>query len=80
VLATPFCTLRRLAKDVPDPGPSVLVVARPGAHALAVSQAAVPTLAAAAFMAEDANPARPRSLALIAGPVDVRVNPIRATD
>jgi poly(3-hydroxybutyrate) depolymerase len=49
----------------------------PGAHALAVSQAAVPALAAAAIMAEDANPARPRSLGLVAGPVDARVNPTR---
>lgn len=134
VLATPFCTLKRFAKDVADPGPRVLVVAPlsghfatrlrgtleallpghdvhvtdwvdareipladgpfglddavahlvacleaigPGAHALAVSQAAVPALAAAALMAEDDNPARPRSLALIAGPVDTRVDPTR---
>jgi poly(3-hydroxybutyrate) depolymerase len=47
----------------------------PGAHALAVSQAAVPAVAAAALMAEDGNPARPRSLTLVAGPVDARVNP-----
>lgn len=134
VLATPFCTLRRFAKDVADPGPRVLVVAPmsghfatrlrgtlepllaghdvhitdwadardvppaarpfglddmvarlvaclealgPGAHALAVSQAAVPALAAAALMAEDANPARPRSLVLVGGPVDARVGPTR---
>jgi poly(3-hydroxybutyrate) depolymerase len=48
-----------------------------GAHALAVSQAAVPALAAAALMAEDGNPARPRSLALIGGPVDARIAPTR---
>jgi poly(3-hydroxybutyrate) depolymerase len=133
-LATPFCTLRRFAKDVPEPGPRVLVVAPlsghfatrfrgtleallpehdvhvtdwadareiplaagvfglddvvahliacleamgPGAHALAVSQAAVPALAAAALMAEDGNSARPRSLTLVAGPVDARINPTR---
>jgi poly(3-hydroxybutyrate) depolymerase len=134
VLATPFCTLRRFAKDVTDPGPRVLVVAPmsghfatrlrgtlelllpehdvhvtdwadarevplsagpfglddmvahliacleamgPGSHALAVSQAAVPVLAAAALLAEDNNPARPRSLTLVAGPVDPRNNPTR---
>ena len=134
VLATPFCTLRRFAKDVADPGPRVLVIAPlsghfatrlrgtlaallpghdvhvtewadardippaagpfglddmvahliaclealgPGAHALAVSQPAVAALAAAALMAEDGNPARPRSLTLVAGPVDARVNPTR---
>jgi poly(3-hydroxybutyrate) depolymerase len=134
VLATPFCTLRRFAKDLADPGPPVLVVAPmsghfatrlrgtleallpehdvhvtdwadarevpaaegpfglddmvawivaclealgPGAHLLAVSQPAVAALAAAALMAEDASPARPRSLTLIAGPVDARVSPTR---
>jgi polyhydroxyalkanoate depolymerase len=49
----------------------------PGAHVLAVCQPAVATLAAAALMAEDDHPAQPRSLTLIAGPVDVRVNPGR---
>ncbi len=32
VLATPFCTLRRFAKDVADPGPRVLVVAPLSGH------------------------------------------------
>ena len=49
----------------------------PGAHLLAVSQPAVAVLAAAALMAEDGNPARPRSLTLIGGPVDARVAPTR---
>ncbi len=31
-LATPFCTLWRFAKDVPDPGPRVLVVAPMSGH------------------------------------------------
>ena len=132
LLATPFCTLRRFAKDVADPGPRVLVVAPlsghfatrlrgtvetllpehdvhvtdwtdareipvaagpfglddmvaqviawleamgPGAHLLAVSQPAVAVLAATALMAEDGNPARPRSLSLIGGPVDARIAP-----
>ncbi len=49
----------------------------PGAHLLAVSQPAVAVLAAAALMAEDGNPARPRSLTLIGGPVDARISPTR---
>ncbi len=32
MLATPFCTLRRFAKDVADPGPRVLVVAPMSGH------------------------------------------------
>jgi poly(3-hydroxybutyrate) depolymerase len=134
VLATPFCTLRRFAKNLTDPGPPALVVAPmsghfatrlrealrallpghdvhvtdwadarhvptsagpfglddmvawivaclealgPGAHLLTVSQPAVAALAATALMSEDINPARPRSLTLVAGPVDARANPTR---
>ncbi|MFC0409336.1 polyhydroxyalkanoate depolymerase [Roseomonas elaeocarpi] len=47
----------------------------PGAHAVAVCQPAVPVLAAAALMAEEDHPCRPRSLTLMAGPIDTRVNP-----
>jgi poly(3-hydroxybutyrate) depolymerase len=50
---------------------------RPGAHLLAVSQPAVAVLAATGLMAEDSNPARPRSLTLIGGPVDARITPTR---
>ncbi len=46
----------------------------PGAHAVAVCQPCAPVLAAAALMNEDGNAARPRSLTLMAGPVDARVN------
>ena len=46
-----------------------------GAHMLAVCQPCVPALAAVAIMAEDRHPAAPRSLTLMAGPVDVRENP-----
>jgi polyhydroxyalkanoate depolymerase len=46
-----------------------------GAHMLAVCQPCVPALAAAAIMAEDRHPAAPRSLTLMAGPVDVRISP-----
>jgi polyhydroxyalkanoate depolymerase len=47
----------------------------PGAHVLAVCQPCVHALAAVAVMAEDDNPAQPRSMTLMAGPVDTRVSP-----
>ena len=47
----------------------------PGAHVVAVCQPCVAALAATAIMAEDDNPAQPKSLTLMAGPVDCRVNP-----
>lgn len=47
----------------------------PGVHMVAVCQPCVAALAATAIMAEDDNPAQPRSLTLMAGPVDCRVNP-----
>jgi polyhydroxyalkanoate depolymerase len=47
----------------------------PGAHVLAVCQPCVQTLAAVSLMAEDRNPAVPRSMTLMAGPIDTRVNP-----
>jgi poly(3-hydroxybutyrate) depolymerase len=47
----------------------------PGAHLLAVCQPCVAALAAAAVMAEDADPAAPISVTLMAGPVDCRVSP-----
>jgi poly(3-hydroxybutyrate) depolymerase len=46
-----------------------------GAHMLAVCQPCVSALAATAIMAEDRHPAAPRSLILMAGPIDVRINP-----
>ncbi|CAM8663839.1 DepA Poly-beta-hydroxyalkanoate depolymerase [Comamonadaceae bacterium] len=46
-----------------------------GAHLVAVCQPCVAALAATALMAEDDDPAQPRSLTLMAGPVDCRVNP-----
>jgi len=42
---------------------------------VAVCQPCVAALAATALMAEDDDPAQPRSLTLMAGPVDCRVNP-----
>jgi len=47
----------------------------PGCHVIAVCQPCVAALAAAALLAEDDHPAQPRSLTLMAGPVDCRVNP-----
>jgi len=47
----------------------------PGSHVVAVCQPCVAALAATALMAEDDNPCQPRSLTLMAGPVDCRVNP-----
>lgn len=46
-----------------------------GAHLLAVCQPAVQALAAAAVMAQTKNAAQPRSMTLMAGPVDCRVSP-----
>lgn len=46
----------------------------PGAHLMAVCQPCVAAIAAAAIMAEDDHPAQPRSLVLLAGPVDARIN------
>jgi poly(3-hydroxybutyrate) depolymerase len=46
-----------------------------GVHVVAVCQPCVAALAATALMAEDDNPCAPRSLTLMAGPVDCRVNP-----
>jgi polyhydroxyalkanoate depolymerase len=52
-----------------------LQVLGPGAHVVGVCQPCVAVLAAAAIMAEDADPAQPRSMSLMAGPIDARVNP-----
>jgi poly(3-hydroxybutyrate) depolymerase len=47
----------------------------PDSHVVAVCQPCVPVLAAVAIMAEDGNAAQPRSMTLMAGPIDARVNP-----
>lgn len=47
----------------------------PAGHVLAVCQPCVQALAAVALLAEDKDPATPKSLTLMAGPVDVRINP-----
>jgi poly(3-hydroxybutyrate) depolymerase len=52
----------------------------PGAHLLAVCQPCVSALAATAVMAEGDHPATPRSLTLMAGPIDARVNPTEVNE
>jgi poly(3-hydroxybutyrate) depolymerase len=52
----------------------------PGTHVMAVCQPSVPVLAAAALMAEDNDPARPKSMILMGGPIDTRVNPTAPND
>jgi len=47
----------------------------PATHLLAVCQPTVPALAAVAVMSELKHPDVPRSMTLMAGPIDVRVNP-----
>ena len=48
-----------------------------GTHVVAVCQPCVQVLAAAAVMAEAKSPAQPASMTLMAGPVDVRINPTK---
>jgi len=52
----------------------------PGAHVVAVCQPCVATLAAAAVMAEGGHEAEPRSITLMAGPIDCRINPTRVNE
>jgi poly(3-hydroxybutyrate) depolymerase len=47
----------------------------PSTHVLAVCQPCVAVLAAVAIMAQDGHASQPRSMTLMAGPIDVRVNP-----
>jgi poly(3-hydroxybutyrate) depolymerase len=54
-----------------------LEVMGPGAHVVAVCQPCVSVLAAAAVMAQAGNPAQPRSITLMAGPIDTRINPTK---
>jgi poly(3-hydroxybutyrate) depolymerase len=51
-----------------------------GSHMIAVCQPAVAALAATAVMAETGNRAQPRSLTLMAGPIDTRRNPTKVND
>lgn len=51
-----------------------------GAHLLSICQPCVPALAAVALMAEDKDPATPRTMTLMGGPIDVRVAPTVVND
>jgi poly(3-hydroxybutyrate) depolymerase len=52
----------------------------PGAHLVAVCQPCVAALVAAAVMAQADNHAVPRSMTLMAGPIDTRVNPTKVNE
>lgn len=52
----------------------------PGAHVVAVCQPCVAALVAASVMAQRDNPAAPRSMTLMAGPIDTRVNPTKVNE
>jgi len=49
----------------------------PGAHILAVCQPCVPALAAASILAQADDPDQPKTLTLMSGPIDARVNPTK---
>lgn len=52
----------------------------PGGHVLAVCQPCVQTLAAVAIMSEDKHLATPRSMTLMAGPIDPRESPTEVNE
>ena len=47
----------------------------PDVHVIAVCQPSVPVLAAVSLMADAKDPASPRSMTMMGGPIDTRVNP-----
>jgi poly(3-hydroxybutyrate) depolymerase len=51
-----------------------------GSHVIAVCQPCVAVLAAAALMAEDGDDAQPRSMTLMAGPIDTRISPTKVNE
>ena len=52
----------------------------PGGHAMAVCQPSVPVFAATAIMNRDKNPAAPRTLTMMGGPIDTRESPTTVND
>jgi len=52
----------------------------PPAHVIAVCQPCVAALVAVAVMAQNGHAAQPRSMTLMAGPIDSRVNPTRVNE
>jgi len=57
-----------------------LAVVGPGCHALAVCQPSVPLLAAVSFLAAVGDEITPRSMTLMGGPIDTRINPTTPND
>ena len=57
-----------------------LEVMGPGSHVVAVCQPVVALLAAVALMAQSGNPCQPRSMTLMAGPIDTRIKPTKVDD
>ena len=57
-----------------------LEVIGPGAHMVAVCQPCVAALVTVSVMAQAGNPAQPRSMTLMAGPIDTRVNPTKVNE
>ncbi len=57
-----------------------LNVLGPGSHLLAVCQPCVQALMVTAVMAESGDPCVPRTLTLMAGPIDTRINPTAVND
>jgi poly(3-hydroxybutyrate) depolymerase len=57
-----------------------LEVLGPGAHMVAVCQPCVAALVAAAVMAQGGHPAQARSMTLMAGPIDTRINPTKVNE
>jgi poly(3-hydroxybutyrate) depolymerase len=51
-----------------------------GCHVVAVCQPCVAVLAAASLMAEDGDEAQPRSMTLMAGPIDTRISPTKVNE
>jgi polyhydroxyalkanoate depolymerase len=51
-----------------------------GAHVVAVCQPTVAALAAVSLMADENHPAQPRSMTLMAGPIDTRINPTKVNE
>ncbi len=49
----------------------------PDVHVIAVCQPSVPVLAAISIMAADRHPQAPKSMILMGGPIDTRINPTR---
>ncbi len=49
-------------------------------HVVAVCQPCVPALAAASLLAQSKSPAQPRTLTLMAGPIDTRINPCKVNE